>query len=155
LRVLVVDDNSTNRQILRHQLLAWRMQPDFAEGGAQALKMMLDAAWSGKAYSLALLDFQMPEMDGLQLAAAIKSERMISMTRLVLLTSHGQLLSPVELEEAGIDSCIIKPAKQSRLFECLIDAMDRADTQSTPADAAALTLAPSDVPSPTGGMRIL
>jgi two-component system sensor histidine kinase/response regulator len=132
LRVLVVDDNTTNRQILRHQLLAWKMQPDCAARGEEARKMMREAASAGKPYGLALLDFQMPEMDGLTLARAIKSDPAIGATRLVMLTSHGQLLSPTELQEFGIDFCVIKPVKQSRLFDCMTDAMNRVAAQTKP-----------------------
>jgi signal transduction histidine kinase/CheY-like chemotaxis protein len=133
LRVLVVDDNATNRHILWHQLLAWSMQADCVVGGEEALKTLRDAASSGKPYGLALLDFQMPEMDGLTLARAIKSDSVIGGTPLVILSSHGQLLSPNELKEFGIDSCIIKPAKQSRLFDCISDAMARVTAQGSPA----------------------
>ena len=125
LRTLIVDDNATNRQILLQQLLAWKMRPDCAIGGEEALKMMQAAASDGRPYSLALLDFQMPEMDGLELARAIKSDPVIAVTRLVMLTSRGQLLSPHELQEFGIDACVIKPAKQSRLFDCITNAVDR------------------------------
>lgn len=97
-RVLVVDDNSTNRKILRHQLLAWRMQPDCAARGEEALWMMRDAASAGKPYNLVLPDHQMPEMDGVALARAIKSGPVIRATHLIMLTSHGQLLSPAELK---------------------------------------------------------
>jgi two-component system sensor histidine kinase/response regulator len=65
LRALIVDDNATNRQILRQQLLAWKMRPDCAISAEEALKMMRTAASEGRPYGLALLDFQMPEMDGL------------------------------------------------------------------------------------------
>jgi two-component system, sensor histidine kinase and response regulator len=131
LRVLVVDDNTTNRQILRHQLKSWNMQPDSAAGGEEALNMMRDAASKGKPYALALLDFQMPEMDGLELAHAIKSDPVISTTLSVILTSYGQLLRPAELQKFGIDSCVIKPVKQSRLFECITDAINRAADQNS------------------------
>jgi CheY-like chemotaxis protein len=57
----------------------------------------------------------MPEMDGLELARAIKSDLLIQLTCLVMLTSYGELLSAAELEEFGIDSCVIKPARQERL----------------------------------------
>jgi len=157
LRVLVVDDNTTNRQILQHQLLAWKMRPDCAVGGAEALKMMRDAASAGKPYEVALLDFQMPGMDGLGLARAIKSNPMISLTRLVMLTSHGQLLSPAELDEFGIDSCIIKPAKQSRLFDCITGAMGVATTKTGPSKSlvVASVAVQLEVPPALDKMRIL
>jgi signal transduction histidine kinase/CheY-like chemotaxis protein len=157
LRVLVVDDNFTNRQILHHQLLAWNMQPESATGGKEALKMMRDAASAGNAYGLALLDFQMPDMDGLTLARAIKNDPVISGIRLVMLTSHGQLLSAKEFKEFGIDSCLTKPVKQSRLFDCMMDAVDRAEAQTSHLKTVAPAVAaiPLEVPFPLQKMRIL
>jgi signal transduction histidine kinase/CheY-like chemotaxis protein len=157
LHVLVVDDNTTNRQILLHQLLAWKMHPDCASGGEEALKMMRDAASAGKPYGLALLDFQMPEMDGVMLALAIKCDPLISVTRLVILTSHGQLLSPMKLQELGIDSCVIKPVKQSRLFDCIMDAIDRRTLQAVPlgSPAPASPAVCLEGPKPLEKMRIL
>jgi two-component system, sensor histidine kinase and response regulator len=131
LRVIVVDDNTTIRQILLHQLSSWNMQSDSAGSGEEALKMMRDAAATGKPYALALLDFQMPEMDGLAVAEAIKNDPMISATHSIMLTSHRQLLRPAELQKFGVDSCIIKPVKQSRLFDCMTDAMNRTTAQSS------------------------
>ena len=89
-QVLVVDDNATNREILRHQILAWKMQADSAASGAEALKFLRAAATEGKPYDLALLDVQMPEMDGLTLARAIKADPAIAGTRLIVLTSLGK-----------------------------------------------------------------
>jgi two-component system, sensor histidine kinase and response regulator len=131
LRVLVVDDNATHRRILSHQLLAWKMQPASAVRGEDALKMMREATFAGKPYALALLDFQMPEMDGLTLARTIKSDPALSATRLIMLTSSGPLLSPTELQEFGIDSCVTKPVKQSRLFDRMSEVMNRAAAQTS------------------------
>jgi two-component system sensor histidine kinase/response regulator len=157
LRALIVDDNATNRQILRHQLLAWKMQPDCASSGREALEMMRAAASKGRPYGLALLDFQMPEMDGLGLARAIKSDPVIALTRLVMLTSLGQLLGPVELQDLGIDACVIKPAKQSRLFDCIINAVDRMTGPSSPVETVAPKPAsfPLEVPSLRTKARVL
>ena len=157
LRVLVVDDNNTNRRILHHQLLAWNMEPDCAAGGEEALKMMQDAVSGGKPYGLALLDFQMPEMNGLALARVVKSDPLIGGIRLVILTSQGQVLSPTELEDLGIDSCLIKPVKQSRLFDCLMDGMDQVAGQIGPRETVTPAYAPvpSSVPRPLEKMRIL
>ena len=156
LRVLVVDDNATNRQILRHQLLAWKMQPDCAACGEEALKMMREAASRGKPYALALLDFQMPEMDGLALAHAIESDPVISATRSIMLTSHGQLLRPAQLQKFGIDSCVIKPVKQSRLFDCITDAINRVATQTGfPTVAPASAAIPPEVDPGLKKLRIL
>jgi two-component system sensor histidine kinase/response regulator len=139
LRVLIVDDNVTNLQILRQQLLAWRIQPDCAISGQESLRMMRDAALTGKPYDLALIDFQMPEMDGLALVRAIKSELAIGTTRLVILSSHGQSLRPLELEELGINASLIKPVKQSRLFDCLSEVTDRVAAQTRPPGTVSLS----------------
>jgi PAS domain S-box-containing protein len=126
LRVLVVDDNATNRQILRHQLSAWRMQRGSAGSGPDALKLLRAAADDGAPYDAALLDMQMPEMDGLSLARAIKDDPAIAGTRLIILTSLGHFMSPEELKAAGIDAYLVKPVKQSRLFDCLANVMGHA-----------------------------
>ena len=121
LRVLVVDDNATNRQILRHQIVAWKMQKGSAAGGSEALKILRAAAAAGKAYDVALLDMQMPEMDGLTLAKAIKADPAIASTHLIILTSLGHIMTQKELKETGIAAYLVKPVKQSRLFDCLVD----------------------------------
>jgi light-regulated signal transduction histidine kinase (bacteriophytochrome)/CheY-like chemotaxis protein len=120
MRVLVVDDNRTNRQILRNQLVTWKMQVSSAPSGAEALQLLRIAAGEGLPYDLALLDVQMPEMDGFALAAVIKSDSSIAATRLIVLTSMGQAPRSAELTRLGIESFLVKPVKQSRLFDCLI-----------------------------------
>ena len=122
-RALVVDDNATNREILRRQILAWKMQANRAASGTEALKLLRAAATEGNPYDLALLDVQMPEMDGLTLARAIKADPAIAGTRLIVLTSLGHAISAAELKKIGIDAYLVKPTKQSRLFDCLVNAM--------------------------------
>jgi CheY-like chemotaxis protein/HPt (histidine-containing phosphotransfer) domain-containing protein len=130
LRVLVVDDNGTNRQILRHQLTVWNMLPSSAASGQEALRMLRSAAMEALPYDLALLDVQMPEMDGFDLARSIKADPVIASTRLVVLTSMGQALSTQELRNAGIVAYLVKPVKQSHLFDCLMDAIGKAATET-------------------------
>jgi signal transduction histidine kinase/CheY-like chemotaxis protein len=129
LRVLVVDDNATNRQILRHQLFAWKMQKGSAANGYEALELLRAAVAEGKPYDLALLDMQMPEMDGMTLARAIKADPSIAPTRLIILTSMGNMHTQEELKEAGVDAYLVKPVKQSRLFDCLVDVLGRAEAE--------------------------
>ena len=125
LRVLVVDDNGTNRQILRHQLTVWKMLPSTAATGQEALRMLRAAALEGRPYDLALLDVQMPEMDGLTLARSIKSDPTIAGTKLIVLTSLGQTFTAAELSNAAIEAYLVKPVKQSRLFDRLMNAIGK------------------------------
>ncbi|HEX2739044.1 MAG TPA: ATP-binding protein, partial [Rubrobacter sp.] len=89
LRILVVDDNETNRKILHEQVISWGMRNGQAEGGSSALKMLRRASHEGDPYELAILDLHMPEMDGIELAHRIKKDPQISKTKLILLTSMG------------------------------------------------------------------
>jgi CheY-like chemotaxis protein len=146
---LVVDDNATNRQILCHQILGWKMHPASAASGPEALEILRKAAKAGKPYDLALLDVRMPEMDGITLARSIKADPTIAATRLVLLTSLAQALSAEELKVSDIDAYLVKPVKQSRLFDCIVTAMSKAVSPSTFAAADRnLSLADSPPHSP-------
>src|SRR5207248_643838 len=83
------------------------------------------AVAENKPYDVALLDREMPEMDGLTLAQAIKSEPAIAGTRLVILTGVGTNMAEDEMKAAGIAAHLVKPIKQSRLFDCLVDTIDK------------------------------
>ncbi len=122
LRVLIVDDNATNRIILEHQLAAWGMQGDSVADGPTALRRLRDAAHRDP-YILAIVDMQMPGMDGLMLAREIKADPGIGQTRLVLLTSLGQLRSDAQTQGAGIDAFLTKPVRQSQFYDCLMSVM--------------------------------
>ena len=122
LHVLVVDDNATNREILDHYARNWKMRNNAAENGEMALQMLRNAA-ADDPYELAILDMQMPNMDGLMLARAIKADPTIAKTRLVLLTSLGNQLDAEEMKAAGIEACVLKPVKQDRLYNRLAEVM--------------------------------
>ncbi len=119
-RVLVVDDNATNRQILSHQLVGWKMTHASAEGGREALVQLRAAAAAGQPHRIALLDMQMPEMDGMTLARTIKGDPAIAATRLIMLTSLGQRFTKEELAAAGIEAYLVKPVHATRLFDTLV-----------------------------------
>jgi signal transduction histidine kinase/CheY-like chemotaxis protein len=112
--------------ILRHQLETRRMHVDAASGGEEALRMLRSAVGAGRPYGLALLDVQMPIMDGWALARFIKAEPCLTGTRLIVLTSFGQSFRLQELAAAGIDAYLVKPVKQSRLYDCMASAIGRA-----------------------------
>jgi len=89
LKVLVVDDNRTNREILEKQFFAWGMQCRGAGGRDEALSLLRAAASGSAPFDLAILDYHMPDIDGLQLAGMIKSDPSLSGVRLILLSSVG------------------------------------------------------------------
>ena len=155
LRVLVVDDNATNRQILRHQIFAWKMQKGSAAGGHEALKILRNAVAEGAPYDLALLDMQMPEMDGLSLARAIKDDPAIAATRLIILTSLGQIMSTKELKAAGIDAYLVKPVKRSRLFDSLVEVIGRTKAENVFSKTTFSPTTPPPAIDPLPKIRIL
>ncbi len=120
LRVLVVDDNATNRLILRQQLRSWGMEPAEAEDGVAALEELRAAAAQGRAYDLVILDFNMPRMDGLQLASAIMADPDLRHARLFLLSSAAQRLGGDAARAHGLSGCLTKPVRQSELFNLIV-----------------------------------
>ena len=137
LRVLVVDDNATNRQILRHQIFAWKLQKGSAASGFEALKVLREAAAEGRPYSAALLDVEMPEMDGLTVARAIKAEPALASTHLIALAAKTHAPDAEALKAAGIDAVLAKPVKQSRLLDCLVNIIGKSGVASFVAKSAA------------------
>ncbi|MGH2787765.1 MAG: response regulator [Actinomycetota bacterium] len=119
LRALVVDDNATNRAILTENLKAWEMTPVTAGSGPEALELLREAAGKGRTFDVAILDFHMPDMDGLQLARAIRDDATIGGVRLLLLTSAGNRGDARKAQEAGIEAYLTKPVRPSSLYDCL------------------------------------
>ncbi|HEY1108017.1 MAG TPA: response regulator, partial [Opitutaceae bacterium] len=149
LRVLVVDDNATSRQILRHQIFAWKLQKGSAADGHEALRVLRAAAAEGHPYDIALLDVEMPEMDGLTLARAIKADSRLANTRLIALTPLGHSLVPDEMQSAGLDASLSKPVKHSRLFDCLVGVIGKSEA----ADLSAHKVGGSPPPVVSAGLQ--
>jgi CheY-like chemotaxis protein len=116
LRLLIVDDNPTNRRILTLQATKWGMIPRSAHSGQQALEWLK----KGEAFDLALLDMQMPDMDGLMLAKEIRQMPGALMMPLVLLTSMGIRADNPAFASVAFASCITKPIKPAQLHEILV-----------------------------------
>jgi len=126
LRVLVVDDNATNRQILEETLGNWQMQPVLAGSGAEALEILQRAAESGASFQLVLLDAQMPYMDGLTLAERIREDPRWADITLLMLTSAGGRPAEARYRQTGIQAWLTKPVKQSDLFDAIATAVGAA-----------------------------
>jgi CheY-like chemotaxis protein/HPt (histidine-containing phosphotransfer) domain-containing protein len=127
LRVLVVDDNATNREILQHLLEAWNITVSTAESGRHALNILRTASTDHRPYDLVILDMHMPEMDGLAAAKAISAEPQISGVRMIMLSSVCQTENNDAMRAAGILCHLTKPARQFELYECISNVM-----QNTP-----------------------
>ena len=124
-RILIVDDNAANRNILRHQTTSWGMIVSEAESGAHALELLRSAATQGQPYDIAALDLTMPDMDGFQLAASIKSDPAIASVLLILLPSFGKRGHGERASQAGIAAYLPKPIQESQLHDCLTALMRR------------------------------
>ena len=126
LRVLLVDDNTSNRTVLDHQLRTWGIRQHSVASGPEALEALRLAHTKNQPYKVVLLDRHMPYMDGLELAQAIQKDPAIANTYLILLTTATENDEPKILQQAGIESFIIKPCRQSELYTSLIAATGQA-----------------------------
>jgi two-component system, sensor histidine kinase and response regulator len=122
-RILVVDDNATNRNVLLGQLLLCGVDPVVSCSAGEALTLMHQAAVIGRPYDAALLDYLMPDCDGAQLGRMIVREKSMQATRLILLTSsalrgHEQLFADI-----GFAGYLLKPVTQRDLTQCLVQAL--------------------------------
>jgi CheY-like chemotaxis protein len=150
LRVLVVDDNETNRLILDEMLNNWRMNPTTVDSGQKALEELDKAAKARKPYCLALLDGMMPQMDGFMLAEKIKQDSDLRQTKLIILSSAGRIESKARCRQLGIDYCLMKPVKQSELLDSIVTVLSVAT-----ADEISRKTAGIEVPDSVTSLRIL
>lgn len=118
-RILVVDDNATNRILMKNLLRTWGCRYEVANDGVEGLKMLLEAAQSGDPFRIAVLDQQMPNMDGTELGRQIKENPLIASTIMVMLTSMGQRGDATLLEKIGFAGYMNKPVRQTQLYDCL------------------------------------
>ncbi len=120
IHVLIVDDNATNRHILEEQVAGWGMVPFSTASGPEALAHLAQDQGPTQPYGLAILDRQMPEMDGVDLAAKIKAHNRYSTLPLIMLTSVGDLGDTDRVRQAGIAVHLTKPVRQSQLYNSLL-----------------------------------
>jgi two-component system, sensor histidine kinase and response regulator len=117
-RVLIVDDNATNRSIVSRQVTSWGMIEKAVASAQEALEELRAAIAASRPFALALLDMQMPEMDGLVLARVIKGDPALAATKLLMLTSIGALTNN-QAAECGIALSLTKPVKEAALRDAL------------------------------------
>ncbi|MGA7986845.1 MAG: response regulator [Candidatus Dormiibacterota bacterium] len=118
-RVLVVNDNKTDRAILEQHLKVWGARSESFESGRAALAGLADGVTAGDPYDLAVLDHQMPGMDGIGLARAIRSDSSLNGVRLALVSSSARPGDTRAAQEAGIGAFLTKPARIADLYDCL------------------------------------
>jgi len=116
-RALVVDDNQTNRDVLERQMKAWNIDVRTASNASEAMQILSADANVGEIFDIVLLDFFMPDTDGPQLAAAIRSRPDFGDPGLMMLSSAGGNLDPQELDGKDIDLYLSKPVRRSVLHE--------------------------------------
>jgi signal transduction histidine kinase/DNA-binding response OmpR family regulator len=122
-RVMVVDDNETNRRILENYLQAWQAEAVIVNSGAEALIHLEASLLAHKPFDILLLDWFMPQMDGIALAKAIRSDTRHDHTPIVMLTSYG--ISQEKQKEAGVQAALTKPVRSVTLRDVLSDTLNR------------------------------
>jgi PAS domain S-box-containing protein len=125
LRVLVVDDNATNRLVLDRLLVSWGCLPDAVDGAERGLERLVSAALSGTPYDVMLLDLNMPDLDGYELARRATQDPRLTGLRLVMLTSSGQRGEAERAAEVGVAGYLTKPVRSAQLHGVLVTVLGR------------------------------
>ena len=128
LRVLVVDDNATNRQILEEWLRGWHTEPTAVADGLKAVGALWSAVSAGRPFALVLLDARMPGTDGLAVAESILQDPVLSTGRIIMLTSEDRHGDIARYRALGIAACVMKPVPQVELLETIYRVLSRPDS---------------------------
>ena len=149
LRVLVVDDNETNRLILHEMLANWQMRPTVVPDAEASLQELRRAQQSGMPYRLVLTDVHMPGMDGFQLVESIKASSKLDSTVILMLTSGDGPGDIDRCRKVGGAAHLIKPIKQSELFDAIVTSLGVVEEVKPAASG------PSPIPAEMRPLRIL
>src|SRR5581483_10362518 len=150
-RALVLEASPINRAILLEQMTNWGMNTRVADTPQQAVELLVDAASRSLPYDIAIIDLGLPGADSFELARSIRSREDIGRVRLVMLTRrHVEIRTA---REAGFDACLIKPVRQTMLYECLVNALAGHAQDALAAPAAVLP--PESVPPGSRGRILL
>ncbi len=118
-RMLIIEDSATQRLVLERQMAPCNLVLESVASGEAGINHCQHAAVSGEPFTLALVEQQMAGMSGLEFARALKADKMLRRTRVILLTRVGKSTSPAELKEAGVTASIDKPVRLGHLWDCV------------------------------------
>ena len=152
-KVLVVDDNHTNRRILEDMLKCWEMRSTSVESGEQALAQLASAQGEGDPYGLLLTDMHMPKMDGFRLLERIRQKPELSAVIIMMLTSAGHRGDAARCQELGVAAYLLKPIRQSELREAIARSLGAAEEKGT--IPLITRLSPQNARDPAKGLRVL
>ncbi|GAB5506042.1 MAG: PAS domain-containing protein [Rhizobiaceae bacterium] len=152
-RVLIVDDNEVNRSIYSEQMVAWNFDACAAHDAAEGLKVLKAAADFNVGVDCVILDFQMPDMNGVEMAKAMAQSPSLAEVPVVMLTSVDHSLSSLAIKNTNIVTQLVKPVRSSQLLETVVSAIQKRRTGSaTPGDcdlSAFKTLRVEEAATPT------
>ncbi|NOZ69536.1 MAG: response regulator, partial [Deferribacteres bacterium] len=128
MNALVVDDNATNRLILRETLSLWGLEVTEATGGNEAIRKLRQAKETGRAFDLVLIDCKMPDMDGFEVARNIKNDRALKGTTIMMLTSEDRSNHIARAKSLGISAYVLKPVKRPELYNTIVGVLSSRKT---------------------------
>lgn len=123
MRVLIVDDLKVNRQIQSEQFRAWNVEHAVADNGRTAFKMVVQAKRAGKPFDLVILDYHMPDVDGEQVASAIRRTPEVQDTRIIVLSSADSGSESRRFRNLNVSAYLLKPVRSSVFLDAIADAM--------------------------------
>ncbi|HEV8604565.1 MAG TPA: ATP-binding protein [Tepidisphaeraceae bacterium] len=123
MRVLVVDDNATNLAVMKEQLSGWKMSVQTAPGGSEALKLLLDGVVANRPFDVAVIDYEMPGMDGIELGRTIRAIPSFRRIPMILLRPSTAMVNDMMLKDGGFSVCIAKPLRPAQLHDAIDQAM--------------------------------
>ncbi len=138
-RILFVDDNAINRQVYREQLKSWGCRYGEASSGIQAIDELRQAQEARDPFEIAIIDMQMPDMDGEELGLRIKQDPDLADTILIMVSSMGARGDVARLKKIGFGAYLTKPIKQSQLYDCLATTAKIWKEKKQPQDATIVT----------------
>jgi len=150
-RVLIVEDNATNRDILLQYAIDWQMEVAVAADGGQAIEALRSAAATGRPFDVALIDMKMPILDGVTLARAVQADAALANLKMIVLTSLDAAGESRLARSAGVHDCLRKPVRRSDLLASIAAALGAHERSP---EASALSPAPEERPSGCGHLLL-